>query len=276
MATKIGTGVVLAAGALAAVLFAPWWLLAFLLGGIVLAALAEFLMLPDRRDHGDVAVGTVLGAVVLAAVVVGDDAGIWVRLAGASAFVAVAALLSVLFRPVPIEKAGHRAGHLLAGLSYVAVLGALAMVLVRDERGEHGRYVFLIVAAVTWLNDTMAYFGGKLMGRHKMAPRVSPNKTWEGAAWGMVGSVAGALLVRAIAVQVGAWPDAPLWPVVGFALLGGALGQAGDLVESLFKRTFAVKDSGGLLPGHGGFLDRIDAFLFTAPLGYFWFFQWFS
>lgn len=276
MATKIGTGVLLAAVALAAVVFAPWWLLAILLGGIVLAALAEFLMLPERRSRGDVAVGTVLGAVVLASVAVGDDAGVWERLGGALALAGVVSLLSVLFRAGPIEDAGRRAAHLLAGLLYVAFLGALAVVLVRDERGDHGRYVLLTVAVVTWLNDTMAYFGGKWMGRHRMAPRVSPNKTWEGSAWGMVGSVAGALLVRAIAVQVGAWPDAPLWPVVGFALVGGALGQAGDLVESLFKRTFAVKDSGGLLPGHGGFLDRIDAFLFTAPLGYFWFFRWFS
>ncbi len=270
MATKIVTGVVLAAIALAAVLVAPWWLLAILLGGIVLAALAEFLLLPGREHKADAVVGTVLGALVLLSVVIGEDQSSWLRLGGAMAIAAVTALLSVLASPGRTGEAGLRAGHLLAGLVYVAFLGALALLLARDERGPTGRYVLLIVAVVTWLNDTMAYFGGKLMGRHKMAPRVSPNKTWEGALWGMAGSVGGALIVRVVA-----WPEAPLWPLVGFALVGGALGQAGDLVESMFKRTFAVKDSGGLLPGHGGFLDRIDAFLFTAPLGYFWFFQWF-
>jgi len=103
-----------------------------------------------------------------------------------------------------------------------------------------------------------------------MYPAVSPNKTWEGSVSGMLGSVAGALIVRALLL-----PEAPLAPLVGFALVGGVLGQAGDLVESVFKRSCGVKDSAGILPGHGGFLDRVDAFLFVAPVAYFWFFQWF-
>ncbi len=271
MATKIGTGVVLAALALSAVLWAPWWLLAVLLGVVVVGAQIEFLALPGRLDRTDKAIGAIGGAAVLAVVLVGDQAGIGPRLAGTLALASIGMLLGVLARPGRIEDAGIRAAQLLAGMLYVAFLGALAMLLVRDERGVDGRYAILMVAVVTWLNDTMAYFGGKLMGRHKMAPRVSPNKTWEGSVWGMFGSVGGALVVRALV-----WPEASLAATIGFALVGGALGQAGDLVESLFKRTFAVKDSGGLLPGHGGFLDRIDAFLFTAPLGYFWFFHWFQ
>lgn len=271
MLTKIATGLVLAGIALAALLFAPGWLLALLLGGVVLAALVEFVLLPDRTRRFDAVVAGLAGLAPLAVAVTGDEQGVGLRLAGALGLAGIAALLAVLARPGDIRDAGLRAGSLLAGLVYVAFLGALAMLLVRDARGQEGRYVILIVAVVTWGNDTMAYFGGKLMGRHKMAPRVSPNKTWEGSVWGMAGSVAGALIVRALA-----WPELALAPLLGFALVGGALGQAGDLVESLFKRTFAVKDSGGVLPGHGGFLDRIDAFLFTAPVGYFWFFHWFN
>jgi phosphatidate cytidylyltransferase len=119
----------------------------------------------------------------------------------------------------------------------------------------------LFVLAVTWLGDTGAYFAGRFLGKHKLYAAVSPKKTWEGA----VGGVDGAL-VAAIVMKLARFEDALPWlDLVLIAVPGAMLGQMGDLVESLFKRSTGVKDSGSILPGHGGILDRIDAVLFFAP-----------
>ena len=176
----------------------------------------------------------------------------------------LALLLGVLFSPHPMEHAGRRASHLLAGLVYVGLLGCFPILVARHP--DHGREILLIAGAVTWLSDTFAFFCGKAFGRHKLYPSVSPKKTWEGAIGGIAGSVSGAIAIRFLL-----WPEADLAGLIGFAIAGGALGQTGDLVESVFKRSCGVKDSGTLLPGHGGLLDRIDAFLFVAPLAWLWF-----
>ncbi|HEY6106973.1 MAG TPA: phosphatidate cytidylyltransferase, partial [Anaeromyxobacteraceae bacterium] len=114
-----------------------------------------------------------------------------------------------------------------------------------------------------WANDTFAYFAGSLFGRHRLLERVSPQKTWEGFAGGALGSVAGALAVRALLLG-----PVPLWAALAVAAGGAVLGPLGDLAESMLKRAAGVKDSGRLIPGHGGLLDRIDALLFVAPWVY--------
>ncbi|MCB2206105.1 phosphatidate cytidylyltransferase [bacterium] len=123
-----------------------------------------------------------------------------------------------------------------------------------------GGYTVISVLASIWLCDTAAYFGGRAMGRHKLFPRVSPNKTWEGAIWGFVAALAGMLIAQQ-------WLLGYLQ--VGEALVIGAIvgiiGQLGDLVESLLKRDAGVKDSSTLLPGHGGVFDRFDSFIFVSP-----------
>ena len=120
------------------------------------------------------------------------------------------------------------------------------------------------VLAITWLQDTGAYFTGRAIGRHKMAPALSPNKTWEGAAGGVASSVVTALLlVPLLGLPIG---------YAGAALLGvagGVLGLVGDLAESFIKRQVALKDLGTLLPGHGGILDRADSIMFTGPVLYY-------
>ena len=109
-----------------------------------------------------------------------------------------------------------------------------------------------------WLNDTGAYFAGRRFGRHKLAPSISPGKTWEGWAGGLLASVAVAQLLTS-------WmPDEVPWTLL--ALVVSVLGPAGDLTESALKRRAGVKDSGTLLPGHGGILDRFDSHIFAAPL----------
>ncbi|MDX1546847.1 MAG: phosphatidate cytidylyltransferase, partial [Rhodothermales bacterium] len=119
--------------------------------------------------------------------------------------------------------------------------------------------VFLLI----WATDTFAYYVGKNLGRHKLAPLISPKKTWEGAVGGAVGALLVAVVLKLTLLAFLAWPH-----VVAMALICGIVSQIGDLAESRLKRSVGAKDSGTLLPGHGGLLDRFDALLLAVPLVY--------
>jgi phosphatidate cytidylyltransferase len=137
---------------------------------------------------------------------------------------------------------------------------------VLDARG--GTTLVLLPVLVTWLNDTGAYLAGKLWGRAKLMPTVSPAKTWAGAYGGMAAAIAATWLLAALALPPLA--HVTLRPV-GILVVGVGLSlaaQLGDLAESMFKREAGVKDSSALIPGHGGMLDRVDSLLFTLPVGY--------
>ncbi|MEM7435310.1 MAG: phosphatidate cytidylyltransferase [Myxococcota bacterium] len=156
----------------------------------------------------------------------------------------------------PLHNASVHIGWLLATPVYVG--GALATVdLVRDFPPT-GAWV-LLAFAIAWGSDTSAYFVGRKFGKTKLAPRISPKKTVEGAAGGLAGSVFFAVLISLFI------PKLPVLDAIALALVAGVAGQAGDLFESVLKRSSGVKDSGGILPGHGGLLDRVDALVFTAP-----------
>jgi phosphatidate cytidylyltransferase len=116
------------------------------------------------------------------------------------------------------------------------------------------------VRVITWFGDTGAYFAGRFLGKHKLFERVSPKKTWEGAIGGMVAAVGGAVLVTQLGL-----PKVGVHHAIILGVVVDAIGIVGDLVESMLKRAFGVKDSGWIMPGHGGILDRVDALLFTAP-----------
>jgi phosphatidate cytidylyltransferase len=128
-----------------------------------------------------------------------------------------------------------------------------------------GGYTVLSIFVSIWLCDSVAYFAGRAFGKHKLFPRVSPNKTWEGAVAGFVAAVAGFIACRELLLPYLALRDA----VVCGAIIG-IFGQIGDLAESLLKRDAGVKDSSTLIPGHGGVLDRFDSLLFVAPLLFFY------
>ncbi len=175
-----------------------------------------------------------------------------------------------LFRPGPIERAPERAGRSVLAWAYCGFLIAS----VAGLRERFGFAWVILAFVVTWLNDTLAYFAGRFYGKTPFYPRVSPKKTWEGFAGGMLGSVAGAFATKAVFLLVPqprgeefllTWAGC-----LGLGLGAGILGPVGDLTESMLKRAAGVKDSGNLIPGHGGLLDRIDALLFVAPWVYLW------
>src|SRR6266853_2534197 len=130
-----------------------------------------------------------------------------------------------------------------------------------------GRQLLLFTLLIVWVGDSVAYFAGHAFGRSKMTPHLSPNKTWEGAGANLLA----ALLVAAVFAH---WMKFPQAHMLKMAALGSIAGQVGDLFESAFKRSAGVKDSGTLIPGHGGMLDRIDALIFAAPAVWYYF-QWF-
>lgn len=131
-------------------------------------------------------------------------------------------------------------------------------------RLEYGPNWIYFLLAVIFIGDTGAYFIGKPFGRHKMAPIASPRKTWEGSVAGVVFACAGGIAAQSILL-----PEAALWKAAVFAFVVHAAAQFSDPLESLFKRAAGVKDSSNVLPGHGGFLDRIDSMILAAPLYYF-------
>ena len=174
------------------------------------------------------------------------------------AVVAVLAL-ALAMRSDELSKSLPRAALLMAGVAYVFGCWRCAVPL-RD----HGPHWLMYALLVNWAGDAGAYYVGRTLGRHHLAPRISPKKTWEGAAGSLVVSVliAGAYLVCFAGVGIRV--------AIGLTLAANAAGQLGDLAESAIKRGAGVKDSGAILPGHGGFLDRVDSTLFSLPLIYAW------
>jgi len=167
--------------------------------------------------------------------------------------------LMPLLRVKDISNSGLRVMTLAAGPWYVGASLTTTSLLRRD----YGAGWVLLVLSVAWLADTGGYFVGRRFGGKKLYPAVSPNKTWAG----LYGALAASTLAGALA-SLWYLPNLPLAHGLVLGFVGGGIGQLGDLVESLLKRSVGAKDSGFIIPGHGGLLDRIDALLFVAPTTY--------
>lgn len=130
-------------------------------------------------------------------------------------------------------------------------------------RMPQGQFWLMMILAGTWMGDSGAYLFGNLWGKHKLFPRISPGKTWEGLAGQVLGAALGAFIWRTFFMPAAVKPT--LRDTLALILIAALLGPLGDLCESMFKRAFNTKDSGSIMPGHGGLLDRIDGILFTGP-----------
>ncbi len=173
----------------------------------------------------------------------------------------LATLVQVMLRPGPELSVGaERAGRYLIGIVWIA---GLLPILVRLRGLPKGEAVVLLVLVISWFGDTGAYFAGRSFGKTPLYSRVSPKKTREGAIGGMVMAILGVLLIKGSFLHSLTLLDCML-----LGGLGSAMSIAGDLFESLLKRAHGVKDSGWIMPGHGGLLDRIDSVLFVAPTVY--------
>ena len=151
-----------------------------------------------------------------------------------------------------------RTGALVLGVAYIFGSWRCA-----SQLRLLGPYWLFLAIALNWVGDSAAYFAGRAFGSHKLAPVISPGKTWEGAIASVVGSVLFGLVFARFAM-----PGTSLWLVTLVCILANVAGQIGDLCESALKRGAGVKDSGTMLPGHGGWLDRVDSTLFAVPVTY--------
>ena len=288
MIQRILTALVLIPLVLLLILRAPIWLLAIVAGIVALLAIREFLEL--TRHYGvepfTTATYLVVGFVfVVVTIIVGPGnflnlnalvLGILVWLsAGLAPFV----FLAVGLHRGSLNSIYPAAAASVFAYTYVAIPMALLVAIVDSTRG--GFYLIYLLLVV-WAGDIFAYFVGKSVGRHKMSPRVSPQKTWEGALASVIASIGIGTIFYHFALPISRWllrihlmkssatfwdlRDTAMWKVALLSVVLNVAAQLGDLVESAIKRGADVKDSGSILPGHGGMLDRIDAMLFACPV----------
>lgn len=252
--SRVVVAVILVPVVLGAVHLGGWWLFG-------LAAVAALLAL-----HEYWLLARPLAPLALAGYVGGGLALVGAEVSGIRWF--VGGLLSTLvlaFVLKAISDTRQAATIAISGtlLGTVWVAGGLAFLVLLRELPRHAELAVYTVLLAVWAGDTLAYLGGRLLGRHKMAPTTSPGKTWEGFVFGTAATV----FVAFIALYKQHFLTTPQSIVLGVVLAVAA--PLGDLFESLLKRDAGVKDSGTLLGGHGGVLDRLDAFLFAAPAAYF-------
>jgi phosphatidate cytidylyltransferase len=172
--------------------------------------------------------------------------------------------VTLLARKHALAQASRHMAAAYASLLYVPLLVSVWTPIKGDL--PNGASWLLVTLAIAFGSDTVAYFFGRFLGRRKLYPAVSPKKTIEGALGGLLGGILATTVLGAL------WliPELPLVHAVILGVCGSAVGQMGDLFESMLKRGYGVKDSGNLLPGHGGMLDRVDALLFVAPVVYYY------
>lgn len=258
----IGLGLVLGALLLASLLLFKWLFVVFcsVLVAFTLYELASALRFAGR-DVPRIPL-VVLGVALLVATWFWHGEGLWYGTLAAIAVVALYRLAEAAFVPATRTGARDVATDVAAGafcIAYCGVLGAFSVLLTAQPGGEWWTLGFLGLAIV---NDTGALASGVLFGRTKLAPRISPGKTWEGFAGAGVLVVAVGIVYGILALGVPWWYGA----IIGVAILGTA--TIGDLAESLIKRDLGIKDIGTFLPGHGGFLDRLDSSLPSAVVMY--------
>jgi len=279
---RVVTAVVLIPLVVALVLYGSTAVVAVATGVVMVLALLEYFALGDAIGHRAHRIWTITCALVLlflqwlpSVVRAGDFGGFsvpaglqWMvarffpRPEEAFLFFVLGIAAITLFSRRPLVETLPSAGISASGLLLVAFPLTYAVRL--HGWGEFGPWLLLFALVITWAGDTAAYFAGRAFGRHALAPHLSPKKTWEGSLAGLAASIM-------VAVIFQRWLHVALANLIGMAVVGNIAGQVGDLLESAYKRSAGVKDSGAMLPGHGGVLDRIDALILAFPVvWYYW------
>lgn len=258
MVKRVISGIFLSALVLVVLFFCQQWVMCVFMCLFSVVAVYEFLTATGFvKNRAMVLTGVTFAALVIP----------WIYRGGGyeSANMAIFLFAAVLFalalgsqRQVTLEQ--------IAGTFFAAIFIPMAMSsILRIRMMENGIYLVLLPFIAAYVNDTCAFFVGRKLGHTRLAPGISPKKTWEGSIGGLTGAVVGNVLYGVILWYWGGFTVN--WTVlVVVSLLGGVAGQFGDLCMSYIKRQFGIKDYGDVIPGHGGVLDRIDSLLFTAPV----------
>lgn len=291
MIKRVVTAVVLIPFVLLLVLKAPLYVMAIVAGAVALLAVAEFLKLTAHYGVQPLWRSTYVYVVLFFLFVIAASTN-RVPLVETTAMIYGLALAvgaaPFVFLTIAMRRAELAGGYPAASASvfaftYIAIPMAL---LVQIRQQPAGAILVIYTLLVVWAGDIFAYFVGKAIGRHRMSPEISPKKTWEGAVASVVASVVVGTLWFQHSAGISTWllqaglierrdgmfglQQPSLGVIVVLSTIVNVAAQLGDLVESLIKRGAGVKDSGAILPGHGGMLDRIDAMLFAAPVVWAW------
>jgi phosphatidate cytidylyltransferase len=288
---RITTAVVLIPVVLGLVLRAPVPVVAVVAAAVALVTVQEFLKLTESYGVRPLRLPTYIFVGVFFLALTASAAGDTPQVSGLKFLLVMGfgcALAPFIFLSIVMRRGDLSQGYPAAAasaFSFVYIALPLGM-LVQLRQQWAGAFWILYLLVVVWAGDIFAYFVGRSLGKHLMAPRISPKKTWEGAAASLLASVAIGVVLFNHALQISSFflrlglierrdgmfglEKPELWPIIGLTVALNLAAQLGDLVESLIKRGAGVKDSGTILPGHGGMLDRIDALLFAAPVLWFY------
>ena len=287
MIKRIATAVVLIPLVLILVLKAPLYVLAIVAGAVALAAIAELLKLATHYRIQPLTSATYAFVALFFVFVILASTNRTPLVESTAMLYGIAlaaALAPFVFLTLAMRRTDLTTGYPAAAASTFAVAYiAIPMAMLVEIREQPAGAIWTIYTLLAvWAGDIFAYFVGQLLGRHRMSPEISPKKTWEGAVASILaGVVVGALWfqhapgISSTLLRIGlidrrdgmfGLEQPQLWPIILLSAVVNVAAQLGDLVESLIKRGAGVKDSGTILPGHGGMLDRIDAMLFAVPV----------
>jgi len=287
MLKRIATAVVLIPIVMLLVLRAPVPVVAVVAGAVAMVTIQEFLKLTESYGVHPMRLPTYIFVALLFLLLAASTTGETPQLStlqfvlgmGFACAISPFIFLTIAMRRSQMAGAYPAAAASAFAFAYIALPMAM---LVQLRQQWAGAFLILYLLLVVWAGDIFAYFVGRSLGRHLMAPRISPKKTWEGAAASLAASLVVGILLFNHALQISTFllrvglierrdglfglEKPEMWPILALTIVLNIAAQLGDLLESLIKRGAGVKDSGTILPGHGGMLDRIDALLFAAPL----------
>lgn len=227
------------------------------IAGVAVLTLIEFVNLGKHKGYDIPLALCIANVIIIVAAFIVEHVSVEIGVFAALLFIPA----SYVFSRKPLQDSLPSSAVAVLATTYVGMLTG-SLIRLRNDFPDGSKLVFFLLLVV-WLGDSGAYYVGKKFGKHKLSPRISPKKTVEGLAGGMATSI-----ITAVVIHFTFFQNFPLHHAIIAGVLLSFAGVVGDLAESMWKRSADVKDSGTLLPGHGGFLDRFDSILFTAPILY--------